>query len=193
MSTDVGTVCRERRREACSSLVDIAVLRVETAVVVPRIVPVGNTRVTRGKDDTDTLQRQFHPFTALTLLVELRKGTFNLAVRNRYNVADRRTTALQRAGVGTWSVVGVRVGRINVRLISALISAVGSILRVSATEQKDGEITAYQGVQENVERSYRVNVHGVSILVQTCLLRPDDGVRGLEVQRTLNNLLLLCQ
>ena len=80
-NTYIGTVCREGRREPFSVLFDIAVLRVEAAVVVARVVPVGNARVTRGKDDAHTLQRQLHPLAALAFLVELGQSTLDLAVR----------------------------------------------------------------------------------------------------------------
>jgi hypothetical protein len=92
--TYIWTVGWERRRESSAILVDVAIVLIETAVIVSRVVSVRNTRVTRGKDNTDTLQRQLHPLTALSFLVESRKRTFNLAVRDRDNVADWSPTTL---------------------------------------------------------------------------------------------------
>lgn len=43
--TYVGTVGRERRREPSTVFVNVAIFRVETAVVVSGVVPVGYTRV----------------------------------------------------------------------------------------------------------------------------------------------------
>ena len=92
--TYIWTVGWERRRESSAILVDVAILLIETAVIVSRVVSVRNTRVTRGKDNTDTLQRQLHPLTALSFLVESRKRAFILAVRDRDNVADWSPTTL---------------------------------------------------------------------------------------------------
>jgi hypothetical protein len=119
--TYVGTVGRERRRETGAVLIDVPLLRVQTAVVVSRVVPVGYTRVSRSEDDTDTLQRQLHPLATLALLVESRECTFNLAVRDGDDVADRRSATLQGTSVGTWRIIGVRVSWINVWLVSTFL------------------------------------------------------------------------
>ena len=78
--TYIWTIGGERRRETSAILVDVAILFIETAIVVSRVISVCNTRVTRGKDDTDTLQCQLHPLAALSFLVKPRKRAFNLAV-----------------------------------------------------------------------------------------------------------------
>jgi hypothetical protein len=94
VNTYIWTIGGERRRESSAILVDVAELIIETAVVVSRVVSVRNTGVTRGKDNTDTLQCQLHPLTALSFLVEPRKRAFNLAVRDRDYVADWSPTTL---------------------------------------------------------------------------------------------------
>ena len=65
VGTYIWTIGGERRRESSAILIDVAKLIIETAVVVSRVVSVRNTRVARGKDNTNTLQCQFHPLAAL--------------------------------------------------------------------------------------------------------------------------------
>ena len=77
---DIGAIDWEARREASAILVHVLVLRVETAVIVAGIVPVGHTRVARRIDRTNALESQLHPLVTLAFLVESWQGTFDLAI-----------------------------------------------------------------------------------------------------------------
>ncbi len=170
---NVGAVGGERRREAGTVGINIAVFGVEAAVVVSRVVPVCNTRVSGSEDDTHTLESKFHPFTALSLLVELWKCAFDLAIGNRDDVALGRSTALKWAGVSTQ--VGIGILWIKVRLVSTLVTAVGII----------------QCIQKDVECADRVNVDTITALIQADLLRVDDGICGLEIKSTFDDISFL--
>lgn len=71
-SEDVGAIDREARRELGAIGINIAILGVDAAVVVSRIVSVCHTRVAGSKDDGYSLETKFHPFMALSFLVKAR-------------------------------------------------------------------------------------------------------------------------
>lgn len=166
---DVGAVARERRGEPRAVDIDERLVGVQAAVLVAGVVPIRDAGVAAGEEHADALQPQLHPLVALPPLVELGQRGLDLVVRERKHVGDGRAAALQRPRVA--AEVGIGVGGVDVRCVAAFVRAVAGVERV----------------EEDVEGADAVDVDPVADLVEAQLLRPDDGVGGLEVERGLDD------
>jgi hypothetical protein len=122
-----------------------------------------DARVTRCDNNRDTLHAKFHDFTALAALIGNREIGLGGSIRDRDHIRWLIDAALKLALIA--ALIGVRIRRI---------------------ERRDGiAVRSIDGIQKGVQES----VEGVVILIDVvvCLeenriLRPDDGVRDLEIK-----------
>ena len=161
--SQVGACRRELRCE------DVVVL--SKAVAWSRVAAAaGHTGVTRGHHDGNTLHTQLHELVALAALVRNGHVGFGTTVRDGNHVGWLVHSTLQLTLVTAIHIVRVRW--VDVRVTG------DTVRRVRAVRSIDG-------VEEVVKESRVVVVLlvlGVVGLVQDRVLRPDNGVRDLEVQ-----------
>lgn len=122
-----------------------------------------NARVTRCDNNRDTLHAKLHDFTALAALIGNWEIGLGGSIRDRDHIGWLIDAALKLALVA--ALIWVRIGRI---------------------ERRDGiAVRSIDGIQKGVQEALEGVVILIDVVVcleENSILRPDDGVRDLEIK-----------